>query len=125
MTPLVSLLPAVGSRDDRARARSSAVGSNRDQPLWRTACAACCTVEMTPALLAKVTTVFLSRATREPPETSPRRIGGTFWDIAAHNCNRWKISIYVKHCSQDNVYCRPRQPTSWGEAIYSCKVSGE
>ena len=65
------LLPVLGSSEDSALALSSAVGSNKDHPFCSTACAAVCTVEITPELLASATTRCFKLLIREPPGVKP------------------------------------------------------
>ena len=88
----VCVIPAVGRSADSARALSSAVGSNRDHPFCRTACAAVWTVERTPLLLASATTLCFRLVIRDPPGTSPRRRPLSPCEIAAYNWNDRQIS---------------------------------
>lgn len=75
--------PALGRREDRALALSSAVGSSTDQPLCRTAWAAAWTVLSTPALLASTTTVCFRLLRSALPSPSPNSSGSTWLLMAA------------------------------------------
>ena len=77
-----------GSRVERARALSSAVGRRSGQAASRTACAAVCTVLRTPSPLASSTTLRLRPASRAVPGARPRLATGTPWWQAASSCRR-------------------------------------
>ena len=75
-------VPPEDNREDKALALSSAVGNKIDQPFCRVHCAAICTVDITPVLLASETTLFFKLVTSELPVPSPNCSRFSFWDIA-------------------------------------------